>query len=104
MREKLDALGKIQKSTKLFYVPIEKEVTKVDKDGNGKVVTISYKIKIIVSARFMVSSLSNLVDNHTEGIHKIICKYCDCFLEYESAKNINSYLSIKIIPTKLMKN
>ena len=35
----------------------------------------------------MASPLSNLLDNLTEGIHKIKCKDCDCFLEYESAKD-----------------
>ena len=35
----------------------------------------------------MASSLSNLVDNLREGIHKIKCKDCDCFLEYESFKD-----------------
>ena len=35
----------------------------------------------------MATSLSNLVDNLTEGIHKIKCKDCDCFLEYERVKN-----------------
>ena len=35
----------------------------------------------------MESSLSNLVDNLTEGIHKTKCKDCDCFLKYENAKN-----------------
>ena len=64
-----------------------KEVTKIDKDGNESVITISYKIKLIDSVRFMASSLSNLVDNLTERIHKIKCKYCDCFLEYESVKD-----------------
>ena len=39
------------------------------------------------NARFMAPSLSNLVDNLTEGIHKIKCKDCDCFLEYESVKD-----------------
>ena len=34
----------------------------------------------------MATSLSNLVDNLTEGIHKIKCKDWDCFLEYESIK------------------
>ena len=35
----------------------------------------------------MATSLSNLVDNLTEGIHKIKCKDCDRFLEYESVKD-----------------
>ena len=35
----------------------------------------------------MASSLSNLVNNLTEGIHKTKCKDCDCFLEYESVKD-----------------
>ena len=35
----------------------------------------------------MATSLSNLVDNLTEVIHKIKCKDSDYFLEYESAKD-----------------
>ena len=49
----------------------------------------------------MASSFSNLVNNISEGIHKIKCKYghddkkcenysikyCDCFLEYIDFKN-----------------
>ena len=51
----------------------------------------------------MTSSLSNLVNNLSEGIHKIKCKFghddkkwetcrityevCDCFLEYTSFKD-----------------
>ena len=70
-----------------FSVPIEKEITKIDKDGNKSVVTISYKIKIIDSTRFMASLLSNLVDNVAEGVNKIKCKDCDCFLEYESVND-----------------
>ena len=35
----------------------------------------------------MASSLSNLVDNLVEGIHKIKRKNCDCFFEYESAND-----------------
>ena len=46
-----------------------------------------YLTKFINSARFMATSLSNLVDNLTTGIHKIKCKDCDCFLEYESVKD-----------------
>ena len=35
----------------------------------------------------MASSLSNLVNNLTKGIHKIKCKDCDCFLQYENVKD-----------------
>ena len=48
---------------------------------------LSYKIKFIDSPRFMTTSLSNLVDNLTEGFHEIKCKDCDCSLEYESVKD-----------------
>ena len=34
----------------------------------------------------MASSLSSLVDNVAEVIHKIKCKDCDSFLKYESVK------------------
>ena len=81
-----ECLGENTEKYKTFSVPVEKEVANIDKDGNENVVTISYKIKFIDSARFMASSLSNLADNLAEGIHKIKCKDCDCFLEYESDK------------------
>ena len=35
----------------------------------------------------MASSLLSLVDDLTEGIHKIKCNDCDFFLEYESVKS-----------------
>lgn len=35
----------------------------------------------------MVSSVSNPVDNLAERTHKIKCKDCSCFLEYESVKD-----------------
>ena len=34
----------------------------------------------------MTTSLLNIADNLTEKIHKIKCKDCDCFLEYENIK------------------
>ena len=43
----------------------------------------------------MASSLSNLVHDLTEGIHKIKCKDCDYFLEYERVKdNLVKYKSL----------
>ena len=35
----------------------------------------------------MASSFSDLADNITEGIPKIKCNYCDCFLENGSVKD-----------------
>ena len=62
-----------------------------------------YILQFIDSARFMDCSLSNLVSNVSEGIHRIKCKfrcydkkyetcgikykYYDCFLEYINLKD-----------------
>ena len=61
---------------KKFSIPIEKEVTEIDKDVNESVLTISQKIKFIDSARFMATSLSNF-GNLTEQVNKIKSKDCD---------------------------
>ena len=44
-------------------------------------------MKFIDNARFITTSLSNLVDNLTEEIYKIKCEYSDGFLQYESVKD-----------------
>ena len=36
---------------------------------------ISYLLQFIESARFMASHLSDLVNNLSEGIHRIKCRY-----------------------------
>ena len=64
---------------------------------------ISYILQFIDSTRYMTNSLSGLVNNLSEGIHRIKCKYehdnkncetcqikykyCDCFLEYSVFKD-----------------
>ena len=58
----------------------------INKDDNESAVTISYRVYFVDSARFMASSLSNLVGNLVEGVYKIKCKDSDCFLEYKSVK------------------
>ena len=83
---KFECLEENKKNYKTCSFPIEKEVTKTYKDGNQSLATISYRIEFIDSVRFMATSLSNLADILTEGIHKIKYKDCDCFLEYESVK------------------
>ena len=49
-----ECLGENIKMYKTFSVPVEKEIRKVDKDGNVDITTVSYKI--IFMARFMASS------------------------------------------------
>ena len=51
------------KKYKTLFVLIEKQIIKTDKDDNENVVSTSYKVKFIDCARFMATSLSNLVDN-----------------------------------------
>ena len=80
-----------------FTVPIEKELHELVKMEKKLRKNISYILQLIDSTRFMVSTLSNLVNNLSKGIHTIKCKsghngkkwetcgikykHCDCFLE-----------------------
>ena len=67
-------------------MPIKKETTKIDKDGNDEIIEILYKIKFIDSFRFMLTSLSNLVNNLSEGVHNDKCTDCKSYLDYMSIK------------------
>ena len=58
-----------------FSMPIKKKIENKDLE-------ITYKIKFIDSYRFMSSSLSKLVDNLSEGIHKNKCLDCNSCLDY----------------------
>ena len=87
----------------IFTVPIKKEVARIDKNGEEMTKNISYILQFIDSTIFIASSLSNLVNNLSEGICRIKCefehddkkceicgikyKYCDCFLEYMNFKD-----------------
>ena len=75
-----ECLGENTEKYITFPVPFKKQITKIDKDGNEKVVDISYRIKFIDSFRFMSSSLSNLVDNLASDKIKNIFSYeCEDF-------------------------
>ena len=65
-----------------FSVKIKKEITRKD-----KIVKISYKIKFIDSFRFISTSLSNLVDNLSEGFHNNRCIHCKSCLDYMTTKD-----------------
>ena len=72
-------LGKNTEKYITFSVPIKKQ------PDNGKAIT--YKIKFIDSFRFMPSSLSNLVDNLSEGLHSDKCTDCKSCLDYMTIKD-----------------
>ena len=48
-----------------FPVPVEKEVTRIDKNGEESINNISYMLHVIDSTRFMANSGSNLVNNRS---------------------------------------
>ena len=56
----------------IFSVPIEKEVKRIDKNGEKNLKATS---QFIGSARFVASLLPNLVNNLAEGTHKIKCRW-----------------------------
>ena len=53
---------------------MEREVAKIDKNGEEVTKNIPEIWTLIDSARFMQSSLSHF-NNLSEGIHKVKCKY-----------------------------
>ena len=56
-------LGEILKKYITFTIPIEKEVTRIDKNGEEVTKFVSYLLQFTDSARFMTTSISNLVNN-----------------------------------------
>ena len=88
----LECLGENTEKYITFSVPIKKEITKKDKNGNDKITKISYKIKFIDSYRFMSTSLSNLVSNLSEGLHNDRCIDCKSCLDYMAIKDEQLFL------------
>ena len=56
---------------KTFPVPMTEELTRIGKNGKEITKTKSYRWQFIDRARFMASSLSNLVDNIAQRINKM---------------------------------
>ena len=72
----LECLGENTEKYITFSVPISKEL------DNGK--TITYRLKFIDSFRFILTSLSSLIDNLSEKPHSDKCK---SELDYRSVKD-----------------
>ena len=85
------------------YISNRKEVERIDENGEKIPKIICYILQFIDSARIMASSLSDLVNNLSEGINRIKCKFgrddkkcetcrikymfCDCFRQYRNFKD-----------------
>ena len=101
-KKQFTCLGENTEKYITFTVTIE-EVRRIDKNGEEITKNICYILQFIDSATFMASALSNLVNNLSERIHRIKCKFghddkkcetcgikykdCDCFLEYMNYKD-----------------
>ena len=57
---------------------------RINKNGEKITKNISFMLQFIDSARFMVSSLSNLINNLSEGIHRIKYKFGHSDKKYET--------------------
>ena len=66
--------GKNTEKYIIFTVSIQKEVTRIGKNGEEIMEYLCQILHFIERARFTVSSLSNLVNNYSERIYKIKCK------------------------------
>ena len=103
-----ECLGENTEKYITFPVPIKKEITKKDKDGNDKITKISYKVKFTDSYRFMSTSLSNLVINLSEGVHNDKCRNCKSCLDYMTTRDEQLMLGAlgvkKIMKKTLIKN
>ena len=100
---KLECLGDNTEKYITFSVPIKKEITKKDKNGNDKITKISYKTKFIDSYRFMSTSLSNLVSNLSEGLHNDRCIECKSCLDYMTIKGEQLFLGVLGVKTVMKK-
>ena len=75
---------------------------KIHEEGKEIAKTISYRSQFIDSAGSMTSLLSNIVNNLTERIHKIKCKYghddkkCEVY-GIKNTKTVTAFLNTHIL-------
>ena len=82
----LECLGENTEKYISFSVKINK-ITKKCEDDNEKFVNVPCRLKFIDSYRFMSASLSDLVDDLSNGLHNKKCSNCESGLEYMIAKD-----------------
>ena len=82
LKKQFTCLGENTEKYIRFTVPIEKEVLRIDKNGEEFTKNISYILQFIDRARNRGSLLYGHNDKKNETC-RIKYKYCDCFLEYK---------------------
>ena len=101
-KKQFTCLGENTEKYIIFTVPSEKKVTRIDKNGEENTKNISYMLQFIDCARFMANSLLNLVNNLSDRIHRIKCKYGHNYKD--DLLETNVCVATKIINTSLMKS
>ena len=84
------------KNILLFLSKLIKKNYKKDKDDTENIENIPYRLKFIDSYIFMSTSLSNLVDNLSDGLLNNKCADCKSSLDYikvDSAQLISKCLN-----------
>ena len=71
-KKQFTCLGENVEKYLIFIFSLEKEILTIDKNEEKNTKTVSYIIRFIDSARFIASSLLN---QFSEEIHKIKCKF-----------------------------
>ena len=79
----LEWLGENTKKRIIFSVKINKKIIKKDEAGNEKIVNIPYRLKFI----HMLASLSDLVNNLSNGLHNKKCVDCKFGVDFMKAED-----------------
>ena len=67
-----ECLGENTEKYITFSVPIKKEVSKIDKDGNDKIMKISYKKKFIDSFILLIIYLKNFIVINAQTVNRFL--------------------------------
>ena len=73
-KKQFTCLGQNAEKCITFTVPQKKKLQELIKNGEEITKNIYYRLQIIVTARFMSSSLSSFVNNLSVGNHRTKCK------------------------------
>ena len=104
LKNQFTCLGENTEKYITFTVSIEKEVTKVNKSQEEVARNICSILQFIDSPRFMVSSLSIIINNLSEVIRRIKCKYrqvdekmSNCRIRYKYCDSVLECINVKMI-------